>query len=68
MTSLDAVTLFGLPPADRIQYELAEVDETYHLTFGPEDSWSSHTWAAYDADINAVWNGGPEPMVGAVAA
>ncbi|WP_326806715.1 hypothetical protein OHB04_02645 [Streptomyces sp. NBC_01775] len=68
MTTLDAITLFGLPPADRIQYELAEVDETWHLTFGPEDSWSSRTWDAYDAAISAVWNGGPHPATGAVAA
>ncbi|GAA2630076.1 hypothetical protein [Streptomyces axinellae] len=68
MTTLDAITLLALPPADRIQYELAEVDETWHLTFGPEDSWSSHTWAAYDNAIAAVWGGGPEPVARAVAA
>ncbi|MBQ1164395.1 hypothetical protein KBZ21_41115, partial [Streptomyces sp. A73] len=41
--------LAALPPADQIQFELADVDERFHIQHGPDDSWLDGTWRAYDA-------------------
>lgn len=49
--------LFYLPPADRLQYELAEVDEHFHLLYGRDESqWFPLQIRAYNRAIDAVWN------------
>ncbi|MFL0393525.1 hypothetical protein ACH0CM_12450 [Streptomyces albus] len=53
--TLNALHLAALPVADRIQLELADVDERFHRVHGPDDSWLDGTWRAYDAAINDVW-------------
>lgn len=49
--------LFYLPAADRLQYELAEVDEQFHLLYGRDEArWFPLQIAAYNKAIDAVWN------------
>lgn len=48
--------LDGLPPVDAFQFELAEVDEQYHLQYGRDESaWLPAQVAAYRDAIDAVW-------------
>ncbi|MEU4967838.1 hypothetical protein [Streptomyces smyrnaeus] len=61
--TLDSLHLAALPPADRIQFELADVDERFHIQHGPDDSWLAGTWDAYDAAINDVWTQYQPPAV-----
>lgn len=62
MTHLDAVTLLLLPPADRVQYELAEADAYFHDLFGrDETAWLPSERALYVTAIAAITSGGPEP-------
>ncbi|MBQ1166565.1 hypothetical protein KBZ21_52110, partial [Streptomyces sp. A73] len=55
VVTLDSLHLAALPPADQIQFELADVDERFHIQHGPDDSWLDGSWRAYDAAINDVW-------------
>ena len=48
--------LFYLPAADRLQFELAEVDEQFHLLYGRDEAqWFPLQIAAYNRAIDAVW-------------
>ena len=56
--------LFYLPAADRLQYELAEVDEHFHLLYGNDESaWLPLQIAAYNRAIDAVWATHTAPAV-----
>ncbi|GAA1065293.1 hypothetical protein [Streptomyces asiaticus] len=58
MTLIDEITVAGLPAADVVQYELADVDERFHTLFGrDETAWLPAQVTAYNAAINAVWAG-----------
>jgi len=56
--------LFYLPPADRLQYELAEVDEHFHLLYGADEAaWFPLQVRAYQRAINHVWAQWTPPAV-----
>lgn len=59
MTIVDDFTVDAvrcLPEADRVQYELADIDEAFHLQFGRDESaWLPAQVAAYNRAIDAVW-------------
>lgn len=60
--------LFYLPAEDRLQFELAEVDEQYHLLYGRDEAaWFPLQVRAYQRAIDAVWANWQPPHM-AVAA
>ncbi len=52
--TVDAVR--ALPTADLIQFELAEIDASFHQAFGQDEAgWLPRQVAAYNSAIGAVW-------------